>query len=446
MTQQQGFAPRIWRGRFKKALVIENPHPSLDGYLQKLGIEVERIDAPPSEEDALVEILQRGRHNLIFKRSSVQITERMVQAAPDLFGVMLCCIGDDSVDKEACARAGVLVTNDPISNGRSVAEMVLGEMICMGRRLFEATSATQAHRWTKSGTKRYELSGKTLGVVGLGNIGKQVAQLGEALGMEIVFFDNREVAQEVGEVLGWRQARDPRELFELSHVVTLHLSATDYAGRSNRGFLDRETLMALGSKVEVPGPRLFINAARGFIYEPEDLLAAVQAGAIEYAAVDVFPQEPRHKGESWANPYADEPRIYGTPHIGASTQEAQPRIARHVAGTTRLLNALGQVRNCVYSPRHPIGVPEGLDPRYILAVVHSDRRGTKKAIDEAIYDAGLSNLSSVHRDFADYGIAYDVNLVDGELTDAQIQQLIERTAHTTGDPTSIRSVRMIKVE
>ena len=145
MTQDQ-YKPRVWHNCFKKALVLEHPHPDLDGYLQSLGIEVERIDDPPTEEDALIEILQRGGHNLIFKRSRVQITERVINATPNLFGVMLCCIGDDSVDKEACARAGVMVINDPISNGRSVAEMVLGEIICLSRRIIEAAQGEHAMR------------------------------------------------------------------------------------------------------------------------------------------------------------------------------------------------------------------------------------------------------------------------------------------------------------
>ena len=444
MSQEQ-YEPRVWRNRFKKALVLENPHPSLDTYLEGLGIEVERINEPPTQDDELIELLRRGRHNLIFKRSRVQITERLVKAAPDLFGVMLCCIGDDSVDKMACAQAGIMVINDPISNGRSVAEMVLGEIICLSRRIFEAAEATEDNRWTKSGADRYEINGKTLGIVGLGNIGKQVAQLGQAMGMKIVFFDNREVAREVGRVLGWHAAKSVKEVFELSHVLTMHLSATDYSGRSNENILTREMFMSMSQDVEIPGPRIFINAARGFIYEPDDLVAAVEAGKIDYACVDVFPREPHHKSEAWTNPYAGVPGIYATPHIGAATQEAQPRIARHVAGSTRLFSHFGRVRNCIYSPKYPIGVPEGEQPSHILAVVHSDRRGTKKAIDETIYDAGLSNLSSVHKDFAPWGIAYDVNVIDGGLSQEQIQGLIDRTVQNTGDPTSIRSVRMIEV-
>jgi D-3-phosphoglycerate dehydrogenase len=437
------WTPRIHRGPLTRALVVENPHPSLDELLAQEGFSVERLHAAPSSEDALIEALNRGQHQLLFKRSRVEVTRRVIEEVPSLQAVMLCCIGDDSVDKQACADAGVMVMNDPISNGRSVVELVLGEMLCMGRRVFEAVDETNRHQFKKTDKARYELKGKTVSIIGLGNIGKQVAQVCEALGMRIVFFDNREVAREVGETLGWKAASSLREAFALAHVVSLHLSANDVKGNSNEGLITRELLMAQGEQIDVPGPKLFLNAARGVIHNAEDLIAAVEANVIDYAFVDVFPEEPHHERNAWDNPYAAHPRIYATPHIGAATQEAQPRIARHMARTAKLFNLCGCVRDCVFSPRFPIEI-QGMDEmRYVLAVVHSDRRGTKKAIGEAIYEAGLSNLSSTHRDFARLGAAYDLNVLDGALDDAQIRAMIERAVQATGDPRAIRSVRMI---
>lgn len=437
--------PRIWFSQFNKGLIIERPHPALDDYLRAMGIEPDRRDTPPRNEDELVAWLQEGGHNIIFKRSRVRITERVVQATPNLFAVQLCCIGDDSVDKEACARAGVLVFNDPVSNGRSVAEMVLGEMICMGRRIFEAADETRRSQWEKSQHQRFELQGKTLSVIGLGRIGKQVAQICEAFGMKIAFFDNREVAQEVGETLGWRRAATIKEAFEIGHIVTAHVSAEDYRGRGNENLIDLECLMSLGTKTDVEGPRLFINAARDVIHRAEDLIEAVTHGPIDYAMVDVFPREPKAPGDPWTNPYAEVPQIYSTPHIGAATQEAQPRIARYVSHNVKAFNRHGGLRDCVFSPRYTIEAPEGVRPDHVLAVVHSDVRGTKKALDAAIYDAGLSNLASVHRDFPRFGIAYDLSVLDGPLDGDQIRVLAERVASETGDPTAIRSVRMIRV-
>jgi len=436
---------RIWNDTFDKALIIECPHPSLDEGLRAIGIEPDRRAMPPKDEDELIEWLKSGGHNLVFKRSRVPITRRIVQSCPKLFGIVLCCIGDDSVDLQACADTGVIVVNDPVSNGRSVAELVMGEMICLGRRVFEAERDTAAHRWTKSGDDRFELRGKTIGVIGLGNIGKQVAQIASAFGMKVVFHDNREVAREVGETLGWTFVESMRETFSRSHVVTVHLSAADYRGHSNEGLVSREDLLSLGSKTDVLGPHVFINASRGFLVDPNDLKHAVVAGKIDRAMVDVFPVEPISHGAEWQNPYADVPQIYCTPHIGAATQEAQPRIAQHVVATTKLLSHQAAMRDCVFSPRNPIRLPEGAEPRYILAVIHSDRRGTKKAIDETIYESGLSNLASLHRDFPRYGIAYDLNMLDGPLNESAIQSLIDRAAQVSGDPNSVRSLRMIEV-
>jgi D-3-phosphoglycerate dehydrogenase / 2-oxoglutarate reductase len=438
----QTVASRIFRGPFQRALVLEKPDPGLDHALREMGIEVERIDRA-LEEDELVDRLATGRHQLIFKRSRTPITRPVIEASPELYAVFLCCIGDDSVDKEAAADHGVLVMNDPISNGRSVAELVVGEMICLARRVFDAAHETAGHRFSKSHRGRYELMGKTLGVYGLGNIGRQVAQLGTGLGMTVCFFDNREVAVEVGTAMGWRACTSLTQLFELSHVVSVHVSARDWRGGSNRGVLRFEHFQAM----DVPGkqgPRIFINAARGFIHTADELIAAVRKGHLDSAFVDVFEEEPRSANDDWQNPYADIDHLYTTPHIGAATVEAQPRIAAHIANTTRLLNDTGRVRDCVFRPGREIGT----DPKAgatVLSVVHTDERGTKKAVDDVIYDSGASNLQSAHRDFPSYGIAYELAVIDRPLTDAQLESLVQTAAKLTGNARAIRSVRQFTV-
>ncbi len=171
---------------------------------------------------------------------------------------------------------------------------------------------------------------------------------------------------------------------------------------------------------------------------------AVDEGPIDYAFVDVFPEEPHHKGAPWSNPYADHDAIYATPHIGAATQEAQPRIACHMARTTRLLNQRGFVRDCVFCPRVPIGLQDVEGPYVVLSVVHSDTRGTKKAIDEVIYESGLSNLSSAHRDFPHLKTAYDVSALDSMPGDDFIERLLELAVKYTGETNAIRSVRLVQ--
>ena len=438
------FQPRIGNGPFRRALVLEAPDSTLDDHLRAAGIEPVRPDETPTE-DELIALLEAQPYDLIFKRSRVPITARVLDAAPSLFAVMLCCIGDDSVDKEACAERGVLVTNDPISNGRSVVELFVAALTGMSRRVFEAVRETDECRFVKSQAQRFEVRGKTLGIFGLGNIGKQVAQMGEALGMDIVFYDNRDVAREVGETMGWKFAPDLTALFELADVVTCHISAFDYRGEANDDVIGFEHFAAMANK-ERPSPRLFINLARGNVHRAEDLVRAVDAGHIGRAMVDVYPDEPKSAADAWANPYAAHPRIFGTPHIGAATLEAQPRIAAHVARTTRWLSHQGRLRNCVMSPRVEIGLDQVSDFDHILTVVHSTRRGTKKAVDDAIYNAGASNLTSAHRDYANFGIAYEVVAIDQPLSDAQLQGLIDDARALTGDEHAIRALRQISRE
>ncbi len=436
---------RRLRSQFERALILENPHPDLDGYLSELGIEPERLPESATQDEAFVrQRLTEGGHDLLFKRSRFPVDEALLQSAPHLAAVVLCCIGDDSVDKEACARHGVLVLNDPVSNGRSVAELVMGEMICLARRIFDSHDAGRRHLWTKDANERYELKGKTLGIIGLGNIGKQVARMADAFGMDVLFYDTHVVAREVGLALGWRSVGSLAEAFAQSDVISLHVSAEDRSGRSNRDLITPQHLASLASERGPGSPRLFLNAARGFLYEPDDLVAAVEAGHVRAAAVDVFPLEPGSKRDAWENPYAKEGGIVTTPHIGAATQEAQPRIARYVAGSTRLLQQYGTVRDTVYMPQHTIGV-ESDAPYWTLAVVHADARGTRKAIADTIYDAGVSTLHSAHRDFATYGIAYDVSALDAPLPDDALDAIVDTAARLTGNADAIRSIRQFEV-
>jgi D-3-phosphoglycerate dehydrogenase len=436
---------RRLNARFKKAIILEEPDPSLDDYLRQQGIEPERLPRSATQDvEGVVKRLEEGQHDLLYKRSKFPVDERVLQASQNLAAVMLCCIGDDTVDKPACARAGVLVLNDPVSNGRSVVEMVLGEMVGLARRIFSANEAGRQHMWTKDSARRYELLGKSLSIIGLGNIGKQVANLAEALGMDVYFYDKSEIAREVGNTLGWTACSSLDEAFRKADFVTLHVSAEDPKGHPNRGMIEYDHFRQLAAERGENSPRGFINAARGFLYDPNDLKRAVEEGHVRAAAVDVFPDEPGSPGEEWHNPYADIEEVVTTPHIGAATQEAQPRIASHMATSTQMLNEQGTVRDTVFAPGQTIGA--GAEPpHWVLAVVHSDVRGTKKAIDDSIYEAGASNLQSNHRDFPALGIAYDVSAIDRRLNDDQLDTLIERAAELSGDTSAIRSIRQFKV-
>lgn len=431
---------RRWDKPFERALILENPDESLDEHLRALGIEPVRIEVTP-DEDALVELLEKDSYQLLYKRSRVPITARVLDAGKDLAAIMLCCIGDDSVDKQACAERGVLVTNDPISNARSVCELAFGEILCLSRRVFHAVRETNVSDFAKSADRRYEIKGKRLGIFGLGNIGAQVARMGEMLGMEISFFDSRPAAREVGMLLGWTSIPSLEELFADADIVTAHVSAFDYKGNDNAEVIRYEDFKAMGNK-DYDSPQVFLNLARGNIHSSEALLRAVEEGHVRQAMVDVFPEEPRNRGDDWKNPYADNPNIFATPHVGAATQEAQPRIARYVANTTELLSNYGTLRNCVMAPKQLIGFEPG-QYDHVITIVHSSERGTKKAIAGCIYDAGASNLMSAHRDFNEYGIAYEVIALDRALSEEAIQQMIERANEVSNSDNAIRAIRQL---
>ena len=435
---------RVLMGPLERAVVVENPDLSLDGLLEDAGISVTRVTDTPSQAE-LIRVLQNTRAQVVFKRSRVPITRELVEACPDLFAVQLCCIGDDSVDKQACADHGVLVFNDPVSNGRSVVEMVIAHLISLSRRLFETDPKCREGVWEKNNLERYEVKGKILGILGLGNIGRQVARAAEALGMQIRFYDSRYAASEVGTEFGWESTNSIEELMAGSDYVTVHFSARDGRGQSNENILSKEHLNSLGRDRPAQSPRIFINLGRGFLHRPDDLLEAMANGAIRRAAVDVYPEEPRGR-ESWSNPYSSEPRVAVSPHIGAATQEAQPRIAKRVAWTLGQFSRNGTVRDMVFAPRSRLGlVEQSAKDKVLLAVAHSTTRGTKRAVDDAIYQAGASNLSSVHKDFEDLGVAYDLSVIDRPLSEQEVHALVAAASDETGDQNAIRSVRQIEL-
>jgi D-3-phosphoglycerate dehydrogenase / 2-oxoglutarate reductase len=424
------------------ALIIESPHTSLDPLLERAGIRPIRLDKVPNEA-ALIDALRDTGAQVLFKRSRVEVSRAVIEACPSLQAVQLCCIGTDSVDKDAAAENGVLVFNDPVSNGRSVVELAIGHLVALSRRLYETDVAMRAHRWEKSESGRYEILGKRLGIVGLGNIGRQVARAASALGLEIQFFDTRPVAQEVGLEMGWHAATSLSELFRTSDCVTAHTSARDAWDQDNAGLLD-PMLGQLGADRPAGSPRVFLNLARGNLHSAASLLDAVRSGAIRRAAVDVFPSEPAPGQSDWQNPYAEDPRIVTTPHIGASTLEAQPRIAERVATTIGRFARTGDLRDCVFEPRATLTVGDVRPGQVVLAVVHSVARGTKKAVDDAIFEAEASNLGSVHRDFPN-GVAYDLSVIDRPLARARVEQMVERAAALANDPRAIRSVRQVVI-
>jgi D-3-phosphoglycerate dehydrogenase len=251
-------------------------------------------------------------------RSKTQVTAEVLRARPDLLAVGAFCIGTNQIDLVAAAQAGVAVFNAPFSNTRSVVEMALAEIIILARRLIDRDRALHSGTWDKSAAGSHEIRGRTLGIVGYGNIGSQLSVLAEALGMRVVYYDLEDKL-----ALGNAERCDTLdELLERAEAVTLHVD-----GRGgNAGLFGAEQFARMRPR------SLFLNLSRGFVVDHEALRDNILSGHVAGAAVDVFPEEPREQGDAFDSVLRGLPNVVLTPHVGGSTQEAQHDIGRFVAG------------------------------------------------------------------------------------------------------------------
>ena len=267
-----------------RALLLENIHPDASGRLAKEGYQVETLRRAFGE-DELVEAI--GYVSLLGIRSGTQITERVLEAAPNLVAVGAFCIGVNQIDLAAASKRGVAVFNAPFSNTRSVVELALAEIIAMARRLPEKTAQMHAGHWDKSAAGSHEVRGRKLGIVGYGNIGTQLSVLAEALGMSVYFYD---IADKLA--LGnARRCSTLAELLESVETVTLHVDGRD----SNRGFFGE-------AEFAMMRPRsLFLNLCRGFVVDHAALRRNIESGHIAGAAIDVFPDEPKSRGDEFVS-------------------------------------------------------------------------------------------------------------------------------------------------
>ncbi|MDT7688938.1 MAG: D-3-phosphoglycerate dehydrogenase / 2-oxoglutarate reductase [Acidobacteriota bacterium] len=266
-------------------------------------------------EDELAEAV-RGVH-ILGIRSKTKITERVLASADRLLAIGCFCIGVNQVDLSAATGAGVAVFNAPYSNTRSVAEMVIGLSVMLIRRVADKNAAAHRGVWLKEAKGSYELRGKTLGIVGYGNIGSQVSVMAEALGMKVVYHD---IVPKLPHGNA-RQARDLAELLAESDIVTLHVPG----GASTRNLMDERTL------AQMRRGALLINYSRGDVVDLQALRSGIESGALGGAAVDVFPEEPERNGDAFKCVLQNLPNVILTPHVGGSTEEAQAGIGLDVS-------------------------------------------------------------------------------------------------------------------
>ena len=356
-----------------KALLLENIHPSAVARLEAAGFEVDLRKAAMSE-DELVHALPGI--DLLGIRSNTTITDRVLEAGTDLLAVGCFCIGTNQVDLAAAARRTVAVFNAPYSNTRSVVELVIGEIIVLARRLVEKTVRMHDGIWDKSAAGSHEIRGRTLGIVGYGNIGSQLSVVAEAVGLRVIFYD-------VTDRLAHGNARRMPTLEALlaeADVVSLHVDGRP----GNAGFFG-------GEHFDLMKPRsLFINAARGMVVDTEALRERILSGHIAGAALDVFPIEPKAQGDPFESPLRGLDNVILTPHVGGSTQEAQEEIGHFVAG--KLVSYVHEASTALSVNLPTVQAPP-TGGGYRLAHLHESVPGVLAEINRVLADAEANVLA-----------------------------------------------------
>jgi D-3-phosphoglycerate dehydrogenase / 2-oxoglutarate reductase len=305
-----------------KVLLLENISDSAVEELRQSGyVEIRRLSGALSEADLMREI--KGVH-ILGIRSKTQITEKIIEKADRLLAIGAFCIGINQINLKAATAKGIAVFNAPYSNTRSVAELVIGLCVMLIRRITDKNIAAHRGVWLKEATGSFELRGKTLGIVGYGNIGSQVSVMAEALGMNVIYYD---VLTKLPHGNA-KQERDLRQLLKKSNIVTLHVPSD----ATTRRMMNEETLALM------PKGSIFINYSRGDVVDLDALKTFVEKGVIAGAAVDVFPEEPEKNGDVFTSVLQNLPNVILTPHIGGSTEEAQANIGLDV--TAKLINYL----------------------------------------------------------------------------------------------------------
>ena len=353
-----------------RALLLEHVHPVAEHILRGCGFEV---DALPRalDEDELVERIAGVQ--LLGIRSKTHVTHRVLEAADDLIAVGAFCIGTNQIDVAAASQRGAAVFNAPFSNTRSVVELAIAEIIAMTRRLTEKNDLMHTGVWDKSAEGAHEIRGRTLGIVGYGNIGSQLSVLAENLGMKVLFHDTSDKLA-LGNA---RQCVSLKELLADSDIVTLHVD-----GRTtNQSFFGDADFAAMR-----PGA-LFLNLSRGFVVDYAALRKHIESGHIAGAAVDVFPVEPRARGEEFVSELRGLPNVILTPHIGGSTEEAQEDIGRFVAGKLRDFMLDGSTAMSINLP--PLSMPR---PQNTLRMLHLHHNvpGVLAHINGLLADRGVN--------------------------------------------------------
>ena len=333
-------------------------------------------------------------------RSRTQFTAEIANATDQLIAVGCFSVGTNQVDLDATRRRGIPVFNAPFSNTRSVAELTIAEIVMLYRRIFPRSVSAHAGGWDKSATGSREVRGKTLGIVGYGNIGSQLSDLAEAMGMRVVFFDHTDKLRR-GNV---EPTNTLDELLEISDVVTVHLPETP------------ATIAMFGAReiARMKKGAFLINNARGTLIDLDALAAALKSGHLAGAAVDVFPIEPSSNAERFASPLQGMDNVILSPHVGGSTEEAQERIGAEVARKFVEYSDVGSTVGAVNFPQVQLP-PRPAGTRFIQ--VQQNIPGELRRLNDVFAARGVNIAAQFYQTDADVG--YVVLDADGAVPDAE---------------------------
>ncbi|MEZ8029897.1 phosphoglycerate dehydrogenase [Enterovibrio norvegicus] len=385
-----------------KILLLEGVHPSALEVLQSAGysnIEYHKGSLAGEELEKAIEDA-----HFVGIRSRTQLTEDVFQKAKKLIAVGCFCIGTNQVDLTAAAKRGIPVFNAPFSNTRSVAELVLGEILLLLRGIPAKNAAAHRGDWIKSADRSFEARGKNLGIIGYGHIGTQLGILAENLGMRVYFYDI-ENKLSLGNAT---QVASMSELLNKSDVITLHVPETD----STQDMMGSEEFARMK-----PGA-IFINAARGTVVDIDALCGALESGHIGGAAVDVFPTEPKTNSDPFESPLQAYDNVILTPHIGGSTHEAQENIGIEVIGKMVKYSDNGSTLSSVNFPE--VSLPEHSGTSRLLHI-HENRPGILTKINTIFAEEGINIAGQYLQTNAEYG--YVVIDVETEHSEKALKKL-----------------------
>lgn len=353
-----------------KVLLLENIHPDATELLSGAGFQVETHDGALGENDLAERV---GGVHLLGIRSTTHLTSAVLDKADSLLAVGAFCIGTNQIDLPAATDRGVAVFNAPFSNTRSVVELAIAEIIALTRRLTDKSRDMHAGIWDKSATGSHEVRGRRLGIVGYGNIGSQLSVLAETLGMSVHFFDIDDKLA-LGNAV---RCSSMEELLESVDIVTLHVDGRP----GNMGMFGEAEFARMRQGA------IFLNLSRGFLVDHESLRRHIESGHLAGAAVDVFPQEPKRRGEAFESELRGLSNVILTPHVGGSTEEAQQDIGRFVASKLRHYADDGNTSLSVNLPA--LALPERVGT-HRLAHVHVNTPGVLATINGLLAEHGVN--------------------------------------------------------